>query len=175
MVSSRSWKLERASKGFCSRCGKRKPVRGKKSCRSCKKWEAQWARSKRLKQKRLGLCTVTGCHNESKTGVRCRPCNEKHSMANLKRNLRLKLQVIALLGGKCSRCGEADSRVLQVNHCNGGGRNEIRQTYHGTYPFYRAIVSGERPSNDLELLCANHNILYEYERGKIGKAWRGPK
>jgi hypothetical protein len=81
---------------------------------------------------------------------------------------RTKLKVIQLLGGKCARCGVSDPRVLQVHHRNGGGNVERREKGDKAsgYKFYSAIIHGERPIDDLELLCANCNILAEYERGK---------
>jgi len=61
-------------------------------------------------------------------------------------------------------CGISDLRVLQVNHKNGGGTKERRET--SSIPFYRSIVDGTRPRDDLDIRCANHNILYEYVSGK---------
>ena len=75
-----------------------------------------------------------------------------------------KLGVISLLGGKCVGCGISDPRLLQVNHVNGGGLQEVKGLT--THQFYRKILKGERKTDDLNLLCANCNVLYEYERGK---------
>jgi len=72
-----------------------------------------------------------------------------------------KLKVIEMLGGKCCNCGNEDIRVLQVNHINGGGSEDNKLGN-----FYRRIVNGTRKTEDLELLCANCNIIYEYKRGK---------
>ena len=47
------------------------------------------------------------------------------------------------LGGKCVNCGETDIRVLQINHING------------------------RDNPEVDVRCANCNILYEYERGNL--------
>lgn len=78
----------------------------------------------------------------------------------------LRMAMIEKLGGKCSQCGIADPRALQLNHINGGGRDE----YAGLAPttLWRAIVKGERRTDDLEILCANHNQIYEYE---VGRRW----
>ncbi len=51
-----------------------------------------------------------------------------------------------------------------MNHMNGGGRAELE--LKGNWAFYTDILSGKRNTNDLNLLCANCNIIYEYERGK---------
>ena len=42
--------------------------------------------------------------------------------ANRKRiDDRLKIELIAIMGGKCVRCGYSDPRALQVDHVNGEG------------------------------------------------------
>lgn len=78
---------------------------------------------------------------------------------------KVRLALIRLLGGKCSHCGNNDPRVLQVNHVNGRGREELRK-YRSPYTFYRAVLSGRRASGGLDLLCGNCNVLYEYEQGR---------
>lgn len=85
-----------------------------------------------------------------------------------KREIRRKLHqdVVAFFGGKCSNpgCNVTDWRILDVNHLNGGGREDIKK-YGGYYVFCRAILDGRRPTDDLNLLCKNCNWLYDYERG----------
>ena len=76
-----------------------------------------------------------------------------------------RMALIELFGGKCSRCGNDDYRVLQLNHINGGGRKDMRN-YSSPYAFYKAILSEKRAREDLNLLCGNCNILYEYECGR---------
>lgn len=87
--------------------------------------------------------------------------------------LKIRMNVIALLGGKCSSCGETDWRVLEVNHIGGGGIEDRGKYGANPHPFYRAILSGERNTEGLNLLCANCNILHEYQRGKRNKNGRG--
>lgn len=74
----------------------------------------------------------------------------------------VKSRAFLILGGKCACCGNDDIRVLQVNHKNGGGTQEKR---HGA-EMYKAIIDGIRLTDDLDLRCANCNLIYEYERGK---------
>ena len=81
---------------------------------------------------------------------------------------RARVRVFKLLGGKCVVCGISDSRVLQVNHLNGGssretGRGDKKKAVY--YNIYRAILNGSRGVSDLDLRCANCNMIYEYERG----------
>jgi len=89
---------------------------------------------------------------------------EKSSQSSRAHNFRRKMKVISLLGGKCTRCGEDDWRVLQVNHLGGTSRKDPLRS---GAPLHRAIVSGKLPLKGLELLCANCNVIYEYERGRL--------
>lgn len=60
----------------------------------------------------------------------------------------------------CFNCGESDIYLLQINHKNGNGNYEIRGD---PYRFYMDIVNGIRNTADLDVLCANCNITYEFE------------
>ena len=62
-------------------------------------------------------------------------------------------------------CGLSDYRVLQINHKNGGGSREYRALRGRIDILIDTILSGIRSSDDLELRCANCNVLFEYERG----------
>lgn len=77
---------------------------------------------------------------------------------------RLHDKVIDLLGGRCTRCGITDKRVLQVNHINGGGCKEFEKL--GAAVFYNQILKGERNINDLEARCSNCNIIYKWENSE---------
>lgn len=73
---------------------------------------------------------------------------------------------LALLGGKCARCGVTDHRVLDVNHVNGGGTKEAKR-FGGRYrgnKFYCAILDGRRTTTDLNLLCRPCNLIDHVER-----------
>lgn len=74
-------------------------------------------------------------------------------------------RAILALGGECVVCGETDLRILQINHLNGGGRKEMNNGRNSHY-FYRDIINGTRTTDDLDVRCANCNILYEYEVGR---------
>jgi hypothetical protein len=69
-------------------------------------------------------------------------------------------KVIDLLGGKCTRCGITDKRVLQVNHMNGGGCKEFKKI--GALVLYNQILKGKRATDDLEVRCSNCNIIYRW-------------
>ena len=84
---------------------------------------------------------------------------------------KIRREAISKLGGKCERCGITDIRLLNINHIDGGGRKELDEVYGGwILKFYRDIARGNRKTDDLNVLCANHNILYEYEVGR--RKWK---
>ena len=111
----------------------------------------------------------------------CRPCNSIRTKryreklgstariyeSNKAKRLRFvnKIRVVGILGRQCKGCGIKDIRILEVNHKNGNGTKELKEC-GGSNVLYRLIAQGKRQTNDLELLCANCNVLYEYKRGK---------
>jgi len=136
----------------------------------------QYGGAKGARWSKTGLPHHCPNHNKRENGcAECRRLNTAYNHAlrhlDLKRystiqtasKVRLKLAVIAKLGGKCVACGMTDPRVLQVNHKNGGGLKELKRI--GSTHIYRGIVLGTRTTDDVDLRCANCNIIYEYERG----------
>lgn len=87
----------------------------------------------------------------------------ERSIYRKKYTWKVRCQVMKLLGGECRRCGMIDIRALQVNHINGDGHNDAQNK---TTLFYAHILKGLRSRDDLELLCANCNLIYEYEQGR---------
>ena len=121
----------------CSRCGQAKP--------EMEYYARQWTRT-----------LVSGKEKVYTGRVQpCKPCVSARSWD-------LKKQTIVFLGGKCVECGETDLRVLQINHRNGGGTKE--NTTRGAREIWKDVIDGKR--NDVDVRCANCNILYEYEVGR---------
>ena len=75
---------------------------------------------------------------------------------------RIRMAVLALLGGKCVRCGFEDWRALQVDHLCGGGRKEER-ALGGHFKVYKKILSMGNPEKEYQILCANCNWIKRYE------------
>lgn len=75
------------------------------------------------------------------------------------------MRVIA--GGeiRCAECGCDDERLLEINHKDGGGGKEIRETT--SQKFYRDIARLVRPCDDLNLLCRVCNAAH-YLESKYG-------
>ena len=84
---------------------------------------------------------------------------------------KLRIEALKIIGNgviKCCNCGCNDPRLLEINHINGGGKQEIkRQKDYNKY--YRDIKFGRRSKEDLNLLCRVCNALHylEMKYGKI--------
>lgn len=86
------------------------------------------------------------------------------SLRNKEYHLRVKARAIAVLGGKCVRCGFDDIRALEADHIHGGGLRDKRSTYGR----YRAIAKGESVG-EFQCLCCNCNRIRQHTDGQ----WKG--
>jgi len=136
----RKMELEKSSHRTCARCGK-------EFIATCKPQK---------------YCSPQ-CRNVQIAVTYARKHPEKVRLVTLVSHIRLRKRVLEKFGGKCIRCGIDDWRVLQLNHLNGGGTKEHKAKSRDR--FYREILTGKR-DEDFNILCANCNILYEYDRGK---------
>lgn len=82
---------ERAEKGICTRCGKRKADTGKKKCRICLDKDAEIHRKRTYEKKSVReqrkenyLCYYCGKKIDRKTGQICQSCWERCRQAGLK-------------------------------------------------------------------------------------------
>lgn len=78
-------------------------------------------------------------------------------------------QVFNILGRKCKKCGFDDIRALQVDHIDGGGCKEIRESGH-VYMYNKIINSPKEAHKYYQVLCANCNSIKRVvnkERTKI--------
>jgi hypothetical protein len=78
--------------------------------------------------------------------------------------LRLKDQLIAAYGGKCSCCGEAHKDFLTIDHIGGGGCAKRRSLKISGANFYRHLKKLGWPKVKYRLLCMNCN--FATRRGK---------
>lgn len=90
---------------------------------------------------------------------------------NKKARIKIKAKVLKLLGGKCAACGIKDIRILTVNHLYGNGlKHRVSLGKSGrqydSLKFYRDIANGKIDKRLFDVRCFNHNILYEYEKGR---------
>lgn len=67
---------------------------------------------------------------------------------------------------ECTGCGCIDTRIIEINHMNGGGAQEAKKR-RDQLRFYLDIISGKRQIEDLNLLCKVCNIAH-YVQLKYG-------
>lgn len=84
--------------------------------------------------------------------------NSYDSQSN--RLLRVKAMLVISPEIRCVSCGCDVVGIIEINHKNGGGRAEFLK---GNDKFYRAIATGVRTIDDLELRCKVCNILHYVE------------
>lgn len=89
---------------------------------------------------------------------------KKANVSGRKLFMLMRRDAVRFLGGECVKCGEADIRVLQINHLDRNGTQD-KGAGNIRLRFYKEILDGKR--DDLDVRCANCNILYEYEQGAI--------
>src|SRR2546421_6884252 len=81
---------------------------------------------------------------------------------------RQRCEVVALLGGRCKRCGFDDPRALQIDHINGGGVQELRAKGGSGHSAKVAKFVRENPAQSkYQLLCANCNWIKRAENGEV--------
>lgn len=83
---------------------------------------------------------------------------ETRKLAKMAFRRKMRVEAINLLGGKCCQCGESDIRCLQIDHINGGGRQE-RMRLKGPYAYYKKVIeAAKNNTNEYQCLCANCNF-----------------
>lgn len=122
-----------------------------------------------------GICIECGKAPVVKGMKYCQSCREKRNKRAKLRGTRWyhsrrkqALEIINDGEAKCVRCGCDDIKLLQINHKNGGGRNELTQK--GAFNFYSAIIDGKRSCEDLEVTCLVCNVAHYGE--KKGGLWK---
>jgi hypothetical protein len=90
-------------------------------------------------------------------GKKWRDANPEESRAQSKKyGWKLKLEVIAAYGGKCTCCGEATPEFLGIDHIYGGGRKH-RAVLRG-HRFYYWLKQQGFPKDEYQLHCHNCNM-----------------
>lgn len=118
----------------------------------------------------LYAAILKGERNDKDYSLLCANCNILHDykLGRINRPSPERLAAILKINDKCAECGITDMRILQINHLNGGGGKEFVGYGSSGKNFYNAILRGERTTDDLNVLCANHNVLFK--PGEVVKA-----
>lgn len=91
-----------------------------------------------------------------------------------KNNQEIKQQCFDMFGGKCCKCDFSDIRALQIDHIN-GAEEQHSDPMRGGKLLYLAIIGGDRPIGDFQLLCANCNMIKMRELGEYGQYKKNKK
>lgn len=86
-----------------------------------------------------------------------------------KRRAELRSKLFEILGGaKCVKCGYSDSRALQFDHVNGGGRQETKGDYNGNLYGYllKYVNNPELAKSTFQVLCSNCNWIKRHENNE---------
>ena len=73
--------------------------------------------------------------------------------------------MIAAYGGRCACCGESASQFLAIDHTNGDGAKERRETGLIGTKLYKWLRKNGYPKDRYRLLCHNCNMargLYKF-------------
>lgn len=84
-------------------------------------------------------------------------------LAALRRNVKLKEQIIAAYGGKCECCGENKREFLTIDHIGGWGRKHRREIGNSGTAIKLWLVRNKFPEG-FRILCWNCNC----SRGQVG-------
>jgi hypothetical protein len=126
-------------------------------------------RKQALQQKLKHYFTGKLCQNGhiSKRYTKSRECVTCSAAHHRPRNhyRKLRATVIEHLGNKCISCEESDSRVLQIDHVNGGGTKERKVI--GSYGIFHKALNDT--IQEYQLLCANCNSVKRYEQNEFKK------
>lgn len=92
------------------------------------------------------------------------------SMYNKVRHALMRRKALEIINGspylKCVKCGCSEYRLLEINHINGGGRQELISLRGEN--LYALILRGKRKIDDLDIRCKLCNNLHFIEL-KLGK------
>lgn len=86
-----------------------------------------------------------------------------HKIDVAKRQFRLRLSLIKMLGGKCVKCGIDNPFLLCFDHINGDGYQDRKSRSSNGL-----LASIARPPERFQLLCHNCNYLKKLENQEYG-------
>jgi hypothetical protein len=93
---------------------------------------------------------------------------ELHRKKRRENNLKRRLKVLKMIGGKCVKCGFSDWRALHIDHVNGDGNKHRKETGRMVSPqFWERII--KEGKYKLQILCANCNYIKRHENREMYK------
>ena|ERR1039458_2963711 len=96
---------------------------------------------------------------------RCKRCVSDSAAASV---TRMRLKVLAVLGGRCVRCDFDDQRALTIDHIAGGGCAHRKQEYGTGYGYYKRMLEDLTPYQALCWNCQHIKRIEEKEHRSAG-------
>lgn len=113
----------------CSTCGKARDDERFKKCSKCREYMKQYKAVHRATGKDPGVCTASDCVNLASDGFKlCSRCREQRRESEKQPHRKvvkdqwlktLKPAAFFAYGGKCVCCGEAQEKLLSIDHIDG--------------------------------------------------------
>ena len=159
---------------FCSRCGKRRPVKGRKRCSLCQAAAREYDRKKKASTP-AGICRRCGQQPSTAGYLQCTDCRsagargmrewrqrtgDYRNSYQRKRNRKRRELVINHYGGQCACCGEKTFEFLAVDHVKGGGDAHRMKVGSGSNMIEWVIKNDFPPI--FQILCHNCNQAIGY-------------
>lgn len=108
----------------------------------------------RLKRFKSGICR--DCSNTTDGTVLCGTCRNRVNEFHRNHIIKLRSQVMSMLGVVCACCSEDDSYSLTIDHVNNDG-NIHRKQHRSQISLYRSMI--DQPGKfQLQVLCWNCNL-----------------
>ena len=154
--------------GSCKNCGAN--AGAFRTCNQCRRVRACWQARREFFNVAKGKCR---CGKPRVEGAKsCSTCAARSNRNQSRYAVRIRSEIINLLGGKCFRCNVDDRRVLQIDHVNDDGKKE-RGRDGCSSVYYRKIKEGLiQGRDDLRCVCANCHLICADERRRLRKASR---
>ena len=128
--------------------------------------ESRIAYWREYRRRNRDKCNAWARKSYARNLQKVRTCRAGYARASRRK---LKEVLFAMLGAKCTICGFSDSRALQIDHLNGGGKKHYIKS--GSLGVLRHAV--KNPS-EYQILCANHNWIKMREE-EVGPCRRSDK
>ena len=109
-----------------------------------------------------GICV--SCNEKSVTKNYCQKHRQTMVLRGRATRARLRDEVLAGYGNKCTCCGETTRAFLTLDHVNGGGSRDRKENHAIGNKLYRGLIKRGFPS-DFRILCMNCNFGRQFNNG----------
>lgn len=147
---------------ICTTCPKPADEEGYKKCSECRRKMRVYKKVYRAGEKSEGACSVADCNRQARDGFKlCAHCLGLRDKQTKKPNFkgkrkdwrdRVRTEVLEAYGARCKCCGEADARVLTIDHIDG-----YKDGPRGGFYLYLWLAKNTFPAG-FRVLCTKCNF-----------------